>query len=189
MAKAISTQPIPPFPPDIDRVAFGHWLSGFVDGEGCFFISVPKCSKTGKWRPRVQFIITLRADDFPVVARIRSFLQCGRAYVTHKRSVRNPNSVAVYYAAATADLVGRIIPHFEAHPLQSKKQRDFLVFKAALQLVSQVGKRDRRGTRVGTPGQPWKWMPEDVAAFTDLVQKMRDGRRYVDPVVTQPPSF
>ena len=34
MAKTKSI--IPSFPAEIDRDRFGDWLSGFVDGEGCF---------------------------------------------------------------------------------------------------------------------------------------------------------
>jgi hypothetical protein len=29
----VTRDPIEPFPADIDRDAFGHWLSGFTDGE------------------------------------------------------------------------------------------------------------------------------------------------------------
>src|SRR6185295_12914380 len=40
MPKAYPTGPIPPFPPEINRVAFGNWLSGLTDGEGCFFLGL-----------------------------------------------------------------------------------------------------------------------------------------------------
>ncbi len=59
---------------DIDP-AFCHWFAGFTDGEGCF--SVHKKNVNGFETYDCQFSISLRADDMPVLQKIKSELGIG----------------------------------------------------------------------------------------------------------------
>src|SRR5438552_588191 len=49
--------------------AFGHWLAGFIDGEGCFIIR-----QMNRNEIYCSFSISLRDDDAAIIEEIRSRL-------------------------------------------------------------------------------------------------------------------
>jgi hypothetical protein len=62
---------------------FGHWLSGFTDGEGCFHGRVvPSRQKSSII---VSFSIALRADDLRILEEIRQALGVGGIYPVPSR--------------------------------------------------------------------------------------------------------
>ena len=101
-----------------------HYISGYVDGEGCFCISFsyrPRNIKAG-WEIRPSFAVAQNFDRREVLDLIQKYFGCGfmrRDYgdKTLKLEVRRID-----------DLLEKIIPHFEKFPLLSAKQKDFLLF-------------------------------------------------------------
>src|SRR5262245_22266687 len=69
-------QSIPPFPDDIGREQFGHWVSDFVDGEGRFFLGQYRHS-AGYINSNAFFQLSLRADDLSTLKLIQSYWGCG----------------------------------------------------------------------------------------------------------------
>jgi len=95
------------------------WIVGFVDGEGCFSVSVHRnprnARRTGGWQLTPVFQVYQHESERRVLERLRDHFGCGRLY--HK----GPNSsVATYSVARLADLEDRIIPFFERHQLLVK---------------------------------------------------------------------
>ena len=178
MAKAHS---IPPFPPDIGRSDFGHWLSGFTDGEGCFQLDFRKRKFTDDSgrvaiTPGADFIIGSRADDRPVLELIRSYWQCGGIYHRPNQTPTS-NPAAVFSINATDRLIDTIIPHFERYPLRAKKARDFVLWKQGVEFIASVISRPRtsRGYRAGT--YP-RWSDDEKARFHVIATTLREQRRY-----------
>ena len=102
---------------------FCWYVTGFVDGEGCFSISFSerKKMKTGI-EVRPSFSIGQNRRSLPVLEKIRAYFGCGairfsKADQTYKYEVRS-----------VGDIVKRIIPHFEEYPLQTNKLQDFAIF-------------------------------------------------------------
>ena len=101
-----------------------HYISGYVDGEGCFCVSFsyrPRNIKLG-WEIRPSFAVTQNFDRREVLDIIQHYFKCGfmrRDYgdKTLKFEVRKID-----------DLIEKVIPHFERYPLHSAKQKDFLLF-------------------------------------------------------------
>src|SRR5215467_3440298 len=132
MAGKHSIPPVyPAFPDDIDPDAFGHWLSGFTDGEGCFYAG---CD--GRYR-RAFFTLALRLDDRPILELTRSFLACGSF---HLREPRKPtHAPALIFAVRDIhSLWNKIVPHFERYPLRAKKANDFLIWKQAVIILHRM---------------------------------------------------
>lgn len=75
---------IPAFPSDIDHDAFGHYLSGFTDGEGSFVLAFRETG--GLSYPLAYFGICLRVDDRAILELAQSYWQCGRLCVLHRVS-------------------------------------------------------------------------------------------------------
>src|SRR5213078_1096808 len=96
------------------RDAFGHWLSGFTDGEGCFYLGMhlykgKKCYSC----PTTNFHIILRQDDAPVLEEIRRFWGVGRLYISFAKQTPNQKPQSGFVVGRAGDLTSTVIPHFE----------------------------------------------------------------------------
>lgn len=169
MSKA--TLPIPSFPDTIDRFRYGDWLAGFTDGEGCFHLGFVT-SKRFRPSPQATFVIALRRDDQAVLERIQSYWQVGRLYLSHRTLKNKKHFVTIYSVQTAADLANVVVPHFERHPLASKKAGDFLIWKRAVALLAS---RSRRGR--GPDGKySLGWTDEEIARFTTLHDALKAHR-------------
>lgn len=113
-----------------------NYIAGFIDGEGCFAISIGR-HKTLKNRAEVklEFEIELRADDKPILERIRETLGCGNIYdLNYDRYGWAPH--VKYKISKLSDLQERLIPFLRKYPLQAKKRDSFAIFCRAVRLVS-----------------------------------------------------
>jgi hypothetical protein len=96
------------------------YISGFVDGEGCFCVSFqPSGRHRFGWEVRPSFSASQNAERAEPLYVIRETWGCGfirpdRSDKTLKFEVRN-----------LANLVATVLPHFRAFPLVSSKQGDF----------------------------------------------------------------
>ncbi len=171
MSKRNSSQTIEPFPQEINREHFASWLSGFTDGEGCFYLGV---ATKGKVRARLWavFNVTLRADDGNALKLIQSHLQCGSINLS-KRKDKSP--VAQYIAFAIDDLVSKVMPHFDNYPLLAKKKRDYAIWREGVLLIHRVHLRERR--YVDNKGPISKWKPSEREEFMRLVMTMKEQRK------------
>jgi hypothetical protein len=112
-----------------------HWVVGFVDGEGCFSVSVHRnpryALRTGGWQLRPVFQVYQHERHRAVLADFVHFFGCGRI------RPKGPNSRVLTYAVdSMRDQRERIIPFFEYHPLVVKSQ-DFQKFAAVVELLTR----------------------------------------------------
>lgn len=105
-----------------------YFITGFVDAEGTFNISVYK--ELNKWRIQPNFAIKLHNKDLLLLCKIKEFFGLGNIALDKK------NNTAIYYVRSIKDL-NIIIDHFIKYPLISQKRADFELFKLAIQLISQ----------------------------------------------------
>lgn len=171
--------PILPFPADIDRDHFGHYLSGFVDGEGHFALTVSNSKKT----PAACFVIGLRADDLPILRLIQSYFGCGR--ITLKPDDGKRRDQYFLQISRNGDHVASIVPHFLAFPLRAKKRRDFEIWREGVALVQQVTSIPivRLG---GTHGSLPRWTAERMRRFCSLRDALQAIRQFDAPAVPLP---
>jgi len=111
-----------------NRVAW--YITGFVDGEGSFNISLRKKNdyKVG-WQPVLSFNVSQR--ERTILALIKSHLNCGiikqRRDGLHSYDVTNPRAISE-----------TIIPFFRKYSFLSvAKKKNFLIFSKAAKLMSQ----------------------------------------------------
>src|SRR3989338_7748152 len=113
-----------------------HYVVGFVDGEGCFCVSVSK-HKTLRRRLEVrpEFAIEVRADDRAILERIQATLECGTIYdLSYDRYGWRPH--VKFKVSNISDLQQKIVPFFREHPLQAKKAQVFNVFETVVGMVA-----------------------------------------------------
>ena len=103
---------------------FPIYLSGFVDGEGCFMVSVaPRKSLKIGWELRPSFSVSQNSDRAEVLTMMKDYFGCG--FIRPDRS----DKTVKYETRSLTDLIIKIIPHFERYPLLSAKQRSFIGFR------------------------------------------------------------
>jgi hypothetical protein len=101
------------------------YVSGFVDGEGCFCVSMrPQARIRVGWEVRPSFSVSQNYDRAEVIRLLPQLFECG--------SVRPDRSdkTLKFEVRSLRDLSQRVIPFFEKHPLLSSKQRDFRVVQS-----------------------------------------------------------
>jgi len=102
---------------------FAWYLTGFVDGEGCFSISFTKREKlkTGV-EIRPSFSIGQNKRSLPVLERAKLYFGCGAIRFSRR------DQTYKYETRSIGEIRKRIIPHFQKYPLQTNKLRDFATF-------------------------------------------------------------
>lgn len=111
-----------------------HYIVGFVDGEGCFSISL---NKNDDRLPEVRllFEIELREDDEPILYEICETLGCGNIYrLEYERYAKWRPHVKLKVSNFT-DISTKIIPFFQRYPLQAKKRLQFERFCQVAELI------------------------------------------------------
>ena len=104
-----------------------EYVAGFVDGEGCFSVSI-RPHPTVRYGSRSVigpvFQIYQHHDDLELLEKFKDFFGCGR--ITSKGPKSN---VMTYAVSGRKDLETIIIPFFEKHRLHSGKRDDFVKFR------------------------------------------------------------
>ena len=151
------------------------YISGFVDGEGCFCVSFqPSRRHRFGWEVRPSFSVSQNADRADLLPRIQELWQCGfirpdRSDKTLKLEVRN-----------IRDLVEKVLPHFREHPLMSSKQQDVVRFDRICRLVFEGKHLEREGfeeiVRVAM-----EMNPSGKRRYTasEILNSLRSGERIV----------
>jgi len=95
------------------------YISGYMDGEGCFSVSItPRPTLSVGWEVRPSVSVSQNADRSEVLLVIQRYFACGtirpdRSDQTLKWEIRSLSL-----------LLQRVIPHFELYPLLSAKRLD-----------------------------------------------------------------
>lgn len=99
-----------------------RWVRGFVDGEGCFHVSINRVPRMSQgWQVLPEFRIVQHSRDEAILHRLRNFFGCGRV-------VLNRGTQKELRIRKLNDLK-RVVEFFSETQLQSKKRRDFEIFR------------------------------------------------------------
>jgi hypothetical protein len=106
-----------------------HYVSGFIDGEGSFCISIGKNAEYARRvEVRPEFEIELRADDREILERILITIGCGQIYdLSYDRYGWFPH--VKYKITSSKNLEECLFPFLDAYPLQAKKAKVYVLFK------------------------------------------------------------
>ena len=120
-----------------ERLNLAGWVVGFVDGEGCFSISINRhaTTKTG-WQVQPEFVVTQGERSKSALQVLKNFFGCGYVFV-NRRVDNHRENLYRYCVRATNDLRGKIVPFFSENPLRTSKQEDFEKFVSVLNLMDE----------------------------------------------------
>ena len=135
------------------------WVTGFVDGEGCFFVGVNQHPEmTVGFQVLPEFTVVQHKRDIQLLYALKQFFGCGVVRVNHGDRM-------AYRVRKIEHLKGRIIPFFEQYMLKSKKHVDFLKFKKIIMLID----RDEH------------LRPEGVQRIQEIASSMNRGTERYSP--------
>ena len=139
------------------------WVTGFVDGEGCFHIGInahPEMSAGFRVLP--EFTVVQHERDVQLLHGLKDFFGCGVVR-------RNHGDRMAYRVRGKDHLMERIVPFFLKHPLKSQKHLDFLKFRHAL-LMMEAGEH---------------LTPTGVENIRKLASQMNRGRLRESPALLE----
>ena|SRR3989338_3525365 len=114
----------------------GHYIAGFVDGEGSFHIAFQKRDdlKFG-WQAVPEFHINQNFTSRKVLEEIKKRLRCG--YIKANDALGKRDKTLVYVVRDRLDLIEKVIPFFERFPLHTEKRKDFELFRKIIQMMKK----------------------------------------------------
>jgi LAGLIDADG endonuclease len=147
--------------PDIEQ-----WIVGFVDGEGCFAISVvrnPVC-RLG-WQVQHEFSATQGASSRACLELLIETFGCG-SIIESPRHDNHREPLLRFSVKRRADLLNVVVPFFEERPLRTAKRFDFQRFASVLRAMES-------GVHLTEAGLRW------VARETEQMNR-RQRSRYLE---------
>ena len=116
-----------------------YWVSGFVDGEGTFYVGINKNStmKIG-YQVLPEFRVVQHEKDVVVLHALKKFFNCGVVRVNHGDRME-------YRVRSVKHLSQIIIPFFDKHPLITQKKFDYITFRKIVFLMKENKHLNEKG--------------------------------------------
>ena len=109
-----------------------QWITGFVDGEGCFYVGVnPQREMIAGYQVLPEFTVVQHERDIKLLHALKAHFNCGVVRVNHGDRM-------AYRVRGKQHLLRYIVPFFVKHPLKSSKNLDFQKFRDIL-LMMEAG--------------------------------------------------
>lgn len=108
------------------------YISGYIDGEGCFSVSIsPRATLSVGWEVRPSLSVSQNGDRSEVILEIQEYFACG--------SIRPDRSdkTLKWEVRSLQRLLSNVIPHFRRYPMRSGKQVDFELFATVCERMSR----------------------------------------------------
>jgi len=117
-----------------------NWITGFTNGDGCFFVYITKSSSTKLGETvRIKFQITQHIRDNELMKNLITYFQCGRIEYTSQNSWIN------FVVTNFKDITDKIIPFFDKYTIQGIKALDYLCFKEIAGLMKDKAHLTKEG--------------------------------------------
>ncbi|MCI0559809.1 MAG: LAGLIDADG family homing endonuclease [Nitrososphaera sp.] len=109
-----------------ERLLTPEYLAGFIDGEGCFSISIhPNPNAKWGWLIDPDFTINQHHQSLELLESIQKFFGCGKIY----EKSPNKSNVLTFTVYGRRTIFEKIIPFLDTHPIISNKRHDYSKFR------------------------------------------------------------
>ena len=120
-----------------ERLKNVGWIVGYVDGEGCFSVSLfrNKTTKFG-WQVFPEFVVTQGEKSKESLKILEDFFRCGKVYV-NRRYDNHTDNIYRYCVRSKKELTEIIIPFFQEQQLRTAKKEDFKIFAKIVDMMNR----------------------------------------------------
>ena len=130
------------------------WVVGFVDGEGCFHVSILRHPEmTVGYQVLPEFTVVQHERDVQILYALKRFFGCG--------VVRRNHGDRWAYRVRKLTCLERVCDFFTRHPLKTRKQVDFVRFRRIVQKMKE-------GHHL---------TPEGLREIVEIALRMNTGKR------------
>ena len=113
-----------------------EYFSGFVDGEGCFYVGFSKRNDLPlKWQVITEFHLSQNAGGKNILEAFQQRLGCGYIKPNHPKSKRDKSWVLI--VKDRNDLNKQLVPFFKKFPPHSQKNQDLEIFVSVLDVINK----------------------------------------------------
>jgi LAGLIDADG endonuclease len=127
------------------------WITGFVDGEGCFSIHLwrqphrenRRGYRTG-FQVAHQFVVTQGAKSVECLRMMQQYFGVGRLHC-NRRHDNHKEDLYQFVVSGRKDLQAKIIPFFQRYPLRTAKRLDFEKFVKCMRMIETNAHLTYRG--------------------------------------------
>lgn len=121
------------------------WIVGFVDGEGCFTISLHKNPTTSLGLQIMpEFVLSQGQKSLSVLKMVKDYFNCGRISVNYRHD-NHREDLYRFCVKSQKELRDKIIPFFKEHKLKTSKKNDFEIFSEVLELMREKQHLNNKG--------------------------------------------
>ena len=115
-----------------------QWLTGFVDGEGCFHVSINRLQKmTLGYQVLPEFRVVQHQRDQELLNRFKDFFEFGNVVINHGDRME--------FRVRGLENLNKIVKFFNRNLLQTSKRNDFKFFAQIIQLMNNKEHLKREG--------------------------------------------
>ena len=109
-----------------------NWITGFVDGEGCFYVGINQHNRTKQWQLLPEFRIVQHQRNEQVLYKIQKYFGFGKVTVNHGDRKE--------FRVRGFENLNKIVEFFKVHKFQTlSKQKSFDVFSEIIQMMNNKG--------------------------------------------------
>ncbi len=160
--------------PALSKRNVPEYISGFVDGEGCFSVSFSKRPRfLVGWETKPSFSVSQNHDRAQPLFIMQKHFGCGfmRDGISDK--------TLKYEVRRLDDLLEKVLPHFEQYPLLSAKQEDVRLLKEVCLLMKMGEHVTPKGMKKVmklafqmNPSGKRRYAQNDILAFMETQMKI-----------------
>jgi len=108
-----------------------QWIVGFVEGEGCFHVSIrPNPDKTAGFDVLTEFRVVQHQQNVQVLYALKENFGCGVVRT-------NDEERMVYKVQKKQHLLEIILPYFMKHLMKTKRNVEFRKFRRILLMIEK----------------------------------------------------
>ncbi|MEK7550745.1 MAG: LAGLIDADG family homing endonuclease [Patescibacteria group bacterium] len=148
----------------------GDYVSGLVDGEGCFSLNYRRDVRRERkgspvyFRWKASFSIVMRKDEYPLLGSVRDTI--GDGDITYTKG-----NVS-YQVQDTISLQKVVIPFFTKHALYGKKSKDFQLWCEAIKILIRNRRKVQKTDSARETGHK-HWDEADLIRLQTIRAQMR----------------
>ena len=111
-----------------------EWIVGFVDGEGCFHISINKIDKMSLgWQVLPEFRVVQNQSDENVLYKLKEYFGFGNITINRK----DQHGIRKEFRVRGLENLNQLILFFQKYPLQTlTKKRNFEIFSKVIGMMN-----------------------------------------------------
>ena len=116
------------------------WITGFIDGEGCFHVSINKIPKmTLSWQVLPEFRVVQHERDELLLKKLKLYFGFGNVVVNHGDRKE--------FRVRGLENLNKLVKFFKKNPLQTSKQKNFELFSEIIELMNKKQHLNKKGLK------------------------------------------